>query len=473
MRNGLIWSASSTGLRQIVQFGSLAILARLLDPSDYGLVAMSVAVVGLGAVMSDFSLGSALVQRKDVTDRHISTAFWSTAAIGTGMTVLLLLCTPLVGAFYGTPEVADVFRISVLSIMVRSFYSTDKNLLTKGMKFRTLGLLELIAQTLGSGLAIFLAWKGFGALSLAVRGLSEALVEFLYFTYVREWKLQPRIGKQEFKELWSFGGGHFGARILNYTSRNADNIIIGKVLGDVALGYYNLAYRLLFKPFQILGTVTYRVFFSGFSKLQDDLKRFKSAYLALTENICLILFPVGALFVALGPEIVVLLAGEKWLPAAPVVQIFGVTIFVQTVATPLGYIYLGRGRTNIIFRWAVLTSAMDIVSFLIGVRFGIIGVAIGYLAVESVLLIPKLIVAGRLIDLKLVETLTAAKAPFLAGLTAAIVGIYCKDFFLEPMGVMIGAGLSGVLMGAVYLGAILLLNRSLFHSLYRFARKSA
>jgi PST family polysaccharide transporter len=338
------------------------------------------------------------------------------------MTLILLLSAPLIGKFYGNPSVVEIFMISSLSILVKSFTGVDTNLLVRDMRFGALAAMEISAQIVASAAAIGLALLGAGALALALRTVVEALHNLLWLTVMRRWHLRFRLRCEAVRELWTFSGPLFGARLLGYLSRNADNIVVSRMLGDTALGLYNIAYRLLFKPFQGLGQVTFLVFFSGFSKLGKDPQRFAAAYLRVAGIYCVALFPMGLVMLVVPLELIMVLAGEAWLPAAPVVRVFGAVALLQAIVSPIGHIWLGLGRTDMYLKWNLIVTPVHITAFVVGATQGLVEVAVLYFLAELLLLYPRLAGALKLLDLRVRDLMHRIRYTLLASVIATGVG---------------------------------------------------
>jgi PST family polysaccharide transporter len=225
-----------------------------------------------------------------------------------------------------------------------------------------------------------------------------------------------------------------GFNILNYFSRNSDYIIIGKFLGAVPLGLYTFAYRLMQFPLQYVSNVVGRVLFPTMSMMQDNDQSLRGAYIQACKYVAMVTFPVMTLVSILAPEIVTVIFGEKWVASIPLVRIFGIVGAVQSIITLNGNIYTAKGRTDLLFYWGVISSTVAVLGFVIGVRWGVYGVAIGYALATFVLLIPNFGIPFRLIGQKYSVFVYALRVQIFMTLISSSI-IYIVSLFQRSYGV--------------------------------------
>jgi PST family polysaccharide transporter len=363
-----------TGLGQLVV---TAVLARLLTPQDYGLAGISMVYIGLAAILSNFGIGPALIQRPELTPRYVRAGFTATVLMGVLTTAAVWLSAPLAALALGNAGLTPIIRGLSFTFVVTSPGVVAEGLLQRNLAWRVLMWVEVTAFILGYALpAIALAAAGYGVWALVVSPIGLGLVRSATLLRLQPHPKWPRIGP-EIRELLRFGSGFTLARIFNYTAGQGDNLVVGRVLGIVSLGYYGRAFKLMLIPVTYFATVTTRVLFPVMSRLQGDLGRLRSTYLTGSAVLGLISAPLGALMVVLAPEFVGVVLGPNWSPAILPFQILTSGIIFRNVYLMAycldGAVGAMRKRTlrDGIYALSVLGGS------LIGTRFGLAGVAAG------------------------------------------------------------------------------------------------
>jgi O-antigen/teichoic acid export membrane protein len=353
------------------------VLARLLTPQDYGLVGLAAVYIGLAAILAHFGIGPALIQRPELTPRYVRAGFTATVLIGILTTALVWFSAPLAALALGNAGLTPFIRGLSFTFLFTSPGLVAEGLLQRNLAWRTLMWVEVTAFVCGYALpAIVLAAMGFGAWALVGSTLGLGLVRSATLLKLQPHPKWPRIGP-EIRELLHFGSGFTLARILNYGAGQGDNLVVGRVLGVVALGYYSRAFKLMMILVTYFATVTTRVLFPVMSRLQGDRERLRATYLAGSAVLGLVSAPIGALMVVLAPEFVGLVLGPRWVPAILPFQILTAGIMFRNVYL-MAYCLDGavgamrkRMLRDGIYALAVVGGS------LIGTRFGLAGVATG------------------------------------------------------------------------------------------------
>src|SRR5581483_11532615 len=271
-----------------------------------------------------------------------------------------------------------------------------------------------------NGLAVGLAASGFGVWSLAAYFLASTGFRSLALWVATPWRPGWRIDRGAFGDLWQFSSRLAAFNALNYWARNADNLLIGRFVGTAPLAYYNRAYNLMLLPVGLVASVTSRVMFPALSRLHEDQEQVKRVYLRATGLIALVTFPamIGLLVVA--NPFILSVYGERWRPVVPILQILCIPSIVQCLTRTTGWIFQSQGRADWMFRWGVVSTVTVIVSFFIGLPWGVKGVSVAYACWTVLMASPSFSIAGRLIGVTLadvarsvigVATASAAMAP--------------------------------------------------------------
>ena len=363
-----------TGLGQLVV---TAALARLLSPKDYGLIGLAGVYVGLATVFAQFGIGAALIQRVELTPRYIRAGFTASMVLGLLTTAIVWITAPLAAAALGTEQLIPVIRGLSLSFLLANPGFVAEALSQRNLAWRRLMWVEVTAFLLGYAVpALVLAAAGYGVWSLVASSLGLNLVRTATLLTLQPHPKWPRIG-HEIKELLLFGSHFTVARIFNYTAGQGDNLVVGRVLGVVPLGYYSRAFKLMMILVTYFATVVTRVLFPIMSRLQGEPERLRSTYLTGSAILGLVSAPLGALLVVLAPEFVGVILGPRWAPAIVPFQILTAGVMLRNVYL-MAYCLDGamgamqkRTKRDGIYALAVVTGS------LIGTRFGLVGVATG------------------------------------------------------------------------------------------------
>lgn len=424
--SGVRWSLVAQIVRQIMQFLTTAVLARLLSPSDFGLVGMATVITGFISIFNDLGTSAAIIQRKQISDSLVSTIFWVNVIIGLLASLILLVCSPLVAIFYREPRVTEVLRVLALTFIISGFSIAHKAILQKKIAFSILAKIEIISVILGSITGISSAFLGLGVWSLVLQTLVLVSSTSILLWVASQWKPQFVFCVNDLREVSSYSLNLTGFSVFNYFVRNGDYILIGRFLGSQDLGYYTLAYRLMLYPLQNVSSVIGRVMFPVLSQVQDDNVKFRSVYLKAIATISLIVFPVMTGLCVLAEPFILVVFGQQWRPVILLLIILSPLGMIQSLASTVGNIYNAKGRTDWLFIWGIVTGFLAIIAFIIGLHWGIIGVASAY-AIYYIFLVsyPCFAIPFRLIELPMSEFGLLILRPLVASLlmSIAILGI--------------------------------------------------
>jgi PST family polysaccharide transporter len=272
------------------------------------------------------------------------------------------------------------------------------------MRFRSLALADLSSALAAYLVALAFAYNGFGVWSLVFANIASSLTSTVGYWIGAKWRPAWEFAVNEVKSITRYSLNLSGFGIVNYFSRNADNIIVGRVLGQAALGNYQMAYNLMLTPIQNISSVVAQATFPAFARIQDDDQRFRAAYTRSCMLIGLISFPVLAGLGVVADPMIRTILGTKWLGAIRVFQILAPVGLAQSIYTTIGQIFMAKGRTDWLFRWGIIQTSILVASFLVGIHWGILGVATAYcFSFLCITMAPAFMIAFRLIGLRLSE----------------------------------------------------------------------
>lgn len=417
---GVLWLGGGQISGLAVQLALRLVLARLLAPDDFGLVAMALVFTAFCSHLTDLGLGPALVQREQLSEEHRSTAFWASGAIGVGLFALFLVSAPVVGAFYGAPRVVPIVRALGLGFVLGFPEGVYGNLLERELSFRLIGLRRLIGVAIGGGIGVALALLGAGVWALVAEQLIRSGVGSILYLASSEWRPQRRFSKAALLEMWRYSRSIVGTRLVNFFNRNLDNLLIGRFLGASPLGLYSVAYQGVLMPLQQVARPIASVSFPAFASIQNDTARCRSAYLSALRVSLLVATPLPLLALFLSPVGIPLLLGEQWRPAVLPFQILSVVALVQSGMSLSPPLFNALGRADLSFKWTLIALVANTAGIVIGLRWGITGVACGYLVAVTATCPVQFMMAMRLLALP-ASSLTRVFGPMIAAVLATAV----------------------------------------------------
>lgn len=409
--HGVGWTAGGQLVRQVVQLAISIVTARLLLPSDFGQVAQVVVITGLANQISDAGLGPALVQRAALEERHRSSVFWLQLSLGVLVTSAALLGAPFVAAFYGQPSLRRIALALAPAFLFSSMCTSQRALLTRAMRFRATATIDLASLTLSGGVCVTAAVLGAGVYSIVLQVVTLNVVTFSLLWTVGGWRPKRIFDRTAIAELLPFSGNLFGFNLLNYTVRNGDNVLIGRILGSTALGLYARGYSILLYPTRQISSVLGNVMFSSLSKLSHDRQRLKRGYLRAIGVIALVTFPLMSGLALVADDFVPGVLGRHWVAAVPIIRIFAILGIGESIFTTIGWIYQSTGRTDVLLRVGLLMGTVPLAGIVVGSLFGDVqAVAIGYAVSTIALLYPCVRIAGGLIGMTFADMLRSVRS---------------------------------------------------------------
>jgi O-antigen/teichoic acid export membrane protein len=360
----------------LLQSISTVVLARLLTPTDFGLVAMVTAVTAIAAGFADLGLTEATIQRKKISHNQVSTLFWINVAIGLFLTLLTAAMAPALAAFYREPRLVGITLVVSLSFLIGGLRGQHNALLKRQMRFSSIAIRDMISCILGVFVAITMAWLGAGYWAIVALPLTLNLTQMVLSWLMVNWKPGLPHRDPEVRSMIGFGGNVAASyAVFNWIS-NADNILIGWYWGAGPLGLYSRAYNLLILAINQITAPTVSVAIPAFSRIQGDPKLFARYYLRIINLIVWISASLfGFLFVAAEP-VIVLALGEKWRQAAPVFRILTISALGQLLLQSTLWLFVSRGQSARLLKLMLIIAPITIGSFIIGLPFGIKWVAL-------------------------------------------------------------------------------------------------
>ncbi|AMJ67886.1 lipopolysaccharide biosynthesis protein [Hymenobacter sp. PAMC 26628] len=324
---GVQWTTAATVLTAVMQIGYTAVMARLLDPAAFGLVAMAGVVLRFGSYFAEMGLGHALVQRAKIDAHDVRATFTASLGLGLAVAGIAWLGAPLAVLFLKNEAVVPLVRMQALGFIIVGLGATATSLLRREMRFEVIAKVEVAAYVLGyGGVGITLAMLGAGVWSLVAASLAQQFFAALLNYLVVRHSLRFIFDRAPYARLLGYGGRVSVVGFLEFINGNLDTLLIGRLLGSVLLGIYNRAYMLLYLPMYFLTNSLARVAFPAFSKIQDDLPRTRALYLTSSTLVATVVLPVCAGVAVAAPELVQVLLGPRWAASVPILRVLCLSI---------------------------------------------------------------------------------------------------------------------------------------------------
>jgi PST family polysaccharide transporter len=409
--SGVGWNTAAKVVTQIIQFASSVALARLIEPSAFGLVAMLALGTGLASTFADLGFGSAIVQRQKITDEQLDTAFWSSTALGTTIAFLMLAAASPVADFFHEPALADLGKLASLNFIFSAIGVVPSAILYRNLEFRRGAMIALFGVVTSNAASLAMTIWFPGALPLVVGPIVGQCVTATMYMLLCGWWPTLRFRNHSFKALAQIGLYLSAYGILNYWSRNLDNLVIGKWIGAEPLAFYARAYGLMQLPVTAINSVLATALVPIMARIQNDTPRCRRVFLRAQRTIAFVTFPSMLGLSLVAEPFVMTLYGENWLPMVPILRVLAITGMLQGVGNPVGWIYISQGRTDLMFRVGLFFTFVIVAGICVGALYGsALSVAIGYSLSLSILVYPVLAVPGRLIAMP-VRDVVAAVGP--------------------------------------------------------------
>ena len=453
---GVFWTATGAWGRQLALFVVITIQTRLLDPTDFGLVAFAAVFVGFTHVIADEGLADALVQRKELERAHLDATFWTTFAFAVVLTVILAALAVPIAALLGDEELAPVLVVLSLSIPIASTSLVQRAILTRELKFRSLALRSLLGITVGGICGVIAAFAGLGVWSLVIQNLVGVTAGTLVLWRVTDFRPRLTFSYSHCRELLGFGSSVVGFRLLIYFTRWADDLLIGAFLGPAALGFYTVGSRMLRMLIQVTSSLIDRVSFPLYSRLQDQPARLKAAFYKSTAFASLIAFPVFLATAVLAPEVVDLFFGPKWADSIPVMQILAFFGLIQVLTYLNGTTIKALGKPSWLVVIVGITAGLKVGAFLVAVQYGLIAVAVAATFVGWVVAPLYYWGVKRLVDVSLSEYWRSLQVPVVGSILSAVAMLGAR-YLLEDARPLVVLPLAGAVGAAVYYVTVRLL----------------
>lgn len=378
LKSAGFWQALQTVVQVISQFGYMAIMARLLSKADFGLMALANGFIGLGMLFSTAGMGTAIIQRKDATQKHYNAALHASFLISFIVFIIIYFSAPYIANFYNQPELTLIVKVIGVGVVLNSINSVSRSILQKNFRFKATSNITIFVTLTGYTVGIVLGILGYGVWSLIAASLTISLLNAIIMFYYAPVQLKIKFYYKEFKELFSYGFGMILLSINNYLGSGGLNLILGKIMPPAQLGIFERSNQIKTLPSGYLGNILDTIMFPAMSEIQDEKERLFRIYQHSLGMVNTILMPVAFFLIFFSKEVVLILLGDKWLDAVIPLQIMFIVLpfsssgrMADSVVRATGLIYKNVIRKFIYVIVLIITVSTG------AYFYGIIGAAIG------------------------------------------------------------------------------------------------
>ena len=413
---GVFWSFIEKFGSQLILLISQIVLARILEPKDFGLLGMLAIFIAVSQAFIDSGFDNALIQKKEVNQIDYSTVFYFNITIGFVLYLILFFAAPFIADFFNQPVLIDLTRAVCIVLAVNSFGLIQFVKFKIEMNFKAIAQVVVIANLLSAFVGIAMALMGFGVWALAGQIIGIYFFRTVFFWIKSSWRPSFIFSYQSFKQLFSFGSKLLLSGIINQTFENIYLLVIGRIFSASALGFYTQAKKLQEVPVTTLAQVVGNVTFPAFSKIQDENEKLRVGFRKLIKLLVFINFPLMLGLAVVAEPLLVLILGEKWLPSVPYFQLLCIAGMIYTLHASNLNILKVKGRSDLFLYLEIIKKAIVVIAIFIGLNWGIIGLIVGQICTSFISFFINAFYTGKLISYTIPNQLKDISQTFLISL---------------------------------------------------------
>lgn len=394
--NSVLLTGGAQAWRMIISIVSTVILARLLQPSDFGLIATAAPILNFAMVLQGLGFNQAIIQRKEIDEGHMSTLFWLSIAISATLAGIIMVGAPSFAAFFAQPQLESLLIGTAGLLVVAALGAQPYALLTRQLRFKAIAMIDVAGATLGLILTVAVAYVTRSYWALYIPTAATLLINLVGASALANWRVgRPRLDRHV-RSMIGFGASVSTFNLLSFLSRNVDKLLIAKVYGADQLGLYDRANRLMTAPLTQASTPITRVLTPTLSRLQDQPERYRRSYLDAASCLMILLHPPLLTAVVFSEAAITFFLGARWVGTAPIFMWLGLLGLQQFVTGTLEWLFISQQRSQDFAFLGAFNSIVAIISFLVGLPWGPLGVAISYAIADTLIKAPVMwYLAGR------------------------------------------------------------------------------
>jgi O-antigen/teichoic acid export membrane protein len=466
---GFVYTGGRALFNRTLSLVSFVILGRLLDPKEYGLVAIANVFVSLLTIFAASGYSQALVQRAHVDHEDLDTIFWIGLLTSIGLALIMCALAWPLADVYNEPQLRPVLQVLSVTFVFVALGSTHQAVLQRRLDFKALARAAVIGNVVATIVGVAFAFLGFGAWSLVVQTVLGSVCMSLITASVSGYRPRFHLSMQRFWPMFEFSRNYLGSSLLLFTNQRTDDFLIGGGLGATALGVYSVAFRILAVMVEVLSSSVRSVAFPVFARMQGDKPRLLRAYISATRTCAVVSVPAFLFSVAAAPEMIHVAFGAKWDAAVPIMRILCVYGAISAVLQFNSAVLQSLGKARTVLRFGVIGTILQVITFLITVHFGLAWVAASYVICAYLMAPLGLTVAARALDSTVRETVGGLLAPLVCT-AIMLASIFALRSVLGGVPDAVRLLALVVCAAVVYLAALRTIGRTAFDETVGFAR---
>ncbi|BBA32242.1 polysaccharide biosynthesis protein [Methylocaldum marinum] len=456
--HAVAWNYASFALSKGVVLITMAVLTRLLPPETFGIVSLATVIISYLSLLQDLGLGSALIQQRSNVQEAANTVYAANFIVGILFFSLTFAIAPAAAIFFRVPAVETMLKVLAFTFVIDPFGSVHIALLQRDLAFRKKLVPDLGRLLVKAVVTIVLAVKGFGAWSLIIGQLASSVSGVILARIILRHKLRLRFEKAQLGRLLKFSVPFMGFNLVNALISNMEFVVIGRALGEAALGIYTITYRIVDLLIMNVWVVLAGAMFPALATIQHQPHLLRRAFLSVTQYVQVFIVPISLGLIITAEPIVRVLLGTQWLEAIPILRLLPVAFLIFSIGTTAGDVYKAIGRPALLLKMGLLHVAILIPLLLLGVQYKLVGVALSLIATAFLVKIVHLVVVVRVIGVTVSELMRALRPAFVGGtaLTIVTTPLIYSIGDQSPVVQLAAAGAAGA---ATYFGTLWLLEK--------------
>jgi teichuronic acid exporter len=463
--SGVLWSFGQQFSVQIINFVVQIILARLLMPEMFGLIAMLTVFISIGQSLMDAGMTSSLIRSKNPDQLDYSTVFLTNLMISVSVYLITYLSAPFIAQFYNQEILKDILRLYALTFVIRSFVAVHIAKLTKEMNFKTQMILQIPSTIVGAIVGVTMAYLGYGVWSLVWLHITQSIVYTLQIWIFIPWRPSFVFNKRRFKYHFNFGYKLTLSGLLDTVYNDAYRIVIGKFFTPAAVGFFNQAETMRLFPVQQISSVMGKVTYPLFSNINGDIQ-LKNAYRITMKLVLFAVIPIMLILIVVAKEGFVFLFGEKWLPAVPYFQILATASIIRPISSYNLNILKVKGRSDLFLKVEIIKKIIGVIGIAVALPFGIKALVISLTAVSFIFVFINMFYCGKLIDYSVLNQIKDVGKLFIAGLVTFLLTVFIREYLITyTQNNLLIISLISLSFSVLYLGIITFTDKEVIRSL--------
>lgn len=463
--SGVLWSFGQQFSVQIINFVVQIILARLLMPEMFGLIAMLTVFISIGQSLMDAGMTSSLIRSKNPDQLDYSTVFLTNLMISVSVYLITYLSAPYIAQFYSQEILKDILRIYALTFVIRSFVAVHIAKMTKEMNFKTQMILQIPSTIVGAIVGVTMAYLGYGVWSLVWLHIAQSIVYTLQIWIFVPWRPSFVFNKRRFKYHFNFGYKLTLSGLLDTVYNDAYRIVIGKFFTPAAVGFFNQAETMRLFPVQQISSVMGKVTYPLFSNIKGDVQ-LKNAYRITMKLVLFAVSPIMLILIVVAKEGFLFLFGEKWLPGVPYFQILATASIIKPISSYNLNILKVKGRSDLFLKVEIIKKVIGVIGIAVALPFGIKALVISLTAVSFIFVFINMFYCGKLIDYSVLNQIKDVGKLFIAGLVTFLLTVFIREYLITyTQNNLLIISLISLSFSVLYLGIITFTDKEVIRSL--------